>query len=76
MRIRVISLAQCDAPPTTIALVQAVADEMAILIDLEHVVVSNKQEARQYRHIGSPTVQIDGVDIEPAARNIGRFGLG
>jgi hypothetical protein len=76
MRIRVISLAQCDATPATIALVQAVADEMAILIDLEHVVVSNKQEARQYRHIGSPTVQIDGVDIEPAARNIGRFGLG
>lgn len=75
MRVRVISLKQCDATPVTITLVLEMAAEMAVDIDFEHVEISTLEEARMYRHIGSPTVQVEGVDIEPEARVIQRFGL-
>ena len=75
MRVKVISLEKCDATPETIALVQQTAHEMNIDLELEHVVIATQEEARQHRHIGSPTVQVEGQDIEPEARVIQRFSL-
>lgn len=41
----------------------------------EILTVSTIEEAIKYRHIGGPTVQVDGIDIEPAARTIEQFAL-
>jgi hypothetical protein len=41
----------------------------------ELVTIRTVEEAVQYRHIGGPTVQINGLDIEPDARNIKTFSL-
>ena len=44
-------------------------------IEFEHVIVKTPEDARAHRHIGSPTVQINDLDIEPEARNIQQFGV-
>ena len=75
MRVTIISLEKCEATQETIALVQETAEEMSIDLEVEHIVITTEQEARDYRHIGSPTVQVGGLDIEPEARAIRRFGL-
>ncbi len=75
MQVTVVSLQGCEATPQTIALVKETAREMGLAIDFEHVVVRTAAEANEHRHIGSPTVQIDGLDIEPQARGITRFGI-
>ncbi len=41
----------------------------------ELVIIRTVEEAVQYRHIGGPTVQINGLDIEPDARNIKTFSM-
>ncbi len=65
----------CGATPKTIDLIKEVAEEFGAEIELEDVVVSNEEEARKFRHIGSPTIHVNGLDIEPEARNIGQFSL-
>lgn len=46
-----------------------------IAINFKHVVVRTPEKAKEYRLIGSPTVQIEGLDIEPEARDIEQFGI-
>jgi hypothetical protein len=75
MQVAVVSLEKCSATPETIALVQETAKEMGIAIDFKHLIVGTLEEAKEHRHIGSPTVQINGLDIDPEARDIEQFGL-
>lgn len=75
MHVKVISLEKCDGTPATIALVKKTALEMGIPIEFDHVIVHTQEDARLQRLIGSPTVQINGIDIEPEARVVQRFGL-
>lgn len=75
MNVKVVSLEKCSATQPTIALVKETAREMDISIDFAHVVVKTTEEAYEHRHIGSPTVQINGIDIDPPARNITQFGI-
>lgn len=75
MRVKIISLDNCDGTPATIKLLKETVLEMGITIELEHLVIHTIEDARAHRHIGSPTVQIEGLDIEPEARVVQRFGL-
>lgn len=75
MRVKVISLEKCDGTPATVELVKKTALEMAIPIEFEHVIVHTLEDARLHRLIGSPTVQINGVDIEPEARVLQQYSL-
>lgn len=43
---------------------------------MERVEVSSQEQAVELLCIGSPTIQINGMDIEPAARGSMNFGLG
>jgi hypothetical protein len=75
MQVKVVTLEKCSATPPTIKLVKETAKELGVKIDLQHVVVKTVDEAKEHRHIGSPTVQINGIDIEPQARDITQFGI-
>jgi hypothetical protein len=68
-------LEKCNATQPTIALVKETAGEMGISINFVHIVVNTTEEAYEHRHIGSPTVQINGLDIDPLARDITQFGI-
>ena len=75
MKIQVVSLEKCGATPQTISLVKEVAREMGVEINFEHFIVKTSEDAVAHRHIGSPTVQINGLDIDPGAREINQFGI-
>jgi len=75
MKVKVVSLEKCSATDHTISLVHEVAREMGVEMEFEHVVVKTPEDASVHRHIGSPTVQINGLDIDPGARSISQFGI-
>ena len=75
IKVKVASLARCGATQPTIDLVKNTAKELGLTIDFEHVAITSREHATLHRHIGSPTIQINGLDIEPAARNFDRFGI-
>jgi len=40
---------------------------MNLAIELEAVQIENQEQAKQLNFLGSPTVRVNGVDIDPAA---------
>ncbi len=75
VKIRIFCSAGCSNTPPTVELVKKVAHALNIPFDLETVMVDTQEEARKLRFLGSPTVQIDGLDIEHLAQESLAFGL-
>jgi hypothetical protein len=65
----------CAATPKTIALIKQCILERGLDIDVREVLIRTQEEAEAWRFLGSPTVQINGVDIDPAARGSKVFGF-
>jgi hypothetical protein len=55
--------------------VKSIAQDFNVPVNVETVMVSTEEQARELRFLGSPTVQIAGSDIEPSARDSLAFGL-
>lgn len=68
MKIEVLYLEGCPNHPPTIDLVQRVVSEHGIEAAVEAVEVRDAEDAERLRFLGSPTIRVDGKDIEPAAR--------
>ncbi len=75
VQVQVVSMKGCVNTPLTIKLLHDVAKSLELHIDFSHVTVKTIDEAVRYRHLGSPTVQINGLDIDPTARELDQFGL-
>ena len=75
MKVKLVSLEKCSATDLTIALINDVVGEMGVDVDFEHVIVKTTEDAVAHRHIGSPTVQVNGLDIDPGAREVNQFGI-
>ena len=54
----------------------AVAAEEGVGIALTETLLETAEQARQRRFPGSPTVRVEGGDVEPAAGMLELFGLG
>ena len=73
--VRVEVLARRDCPNRSIAitLVERAVRETGILARIEVVDMSTESQAQRRRFLGSPTVRVDGRDVEPGAN--GRQGF-
>lgn len=63
-----VELLYFDGCPNHVAaeqLVQAVAAELDLPVAVDRVLVEDHPTADQLRFTGSPTVRVDGVDVEP-----------
>ncbi len=65
----------CPTTPKTVELIRKCVSEMKVAAQLRQVLVRTQEEADAWRFLGSPTVQVDGVDIEPAVRASRNFGF-
>ena len=65
----------CANTPQTVQRVRDVAQDLGIPIELDEVLVASHDQADELRFLGSPTVHIDGQDIDPAARTVSAFGF-
>ena len=76
LRIRVLYVEGCPNIDETIQLVRRVASSQRRGFVLERIEVLSQDEAVGLRLLGSPTVQINGVDIDPASRERTDFAMG
>jgi len=65
----------CEPTPPTVSQVRSVAKELGLNIDLQMILVENEAQAKKLGFFGSPTVRINGRDIDPNARSNGIAGL-
>jgi hypothetical protein len=75
VQIRILCSQGCANTAPTVELVKNVANKHNIPVNIETVVVRTTEEAQKLRFLGSPTVQIEGLDIETSARSDVAYGL-
>jgi hypothetical protein len=73
--VRVLFSAGCAATPATVELIRSVADEMGLKVHLKLRLVESSAQAIALEFLGSPTVQVNGLDLDPGARGQSDFGL-
>ncbi len=65
----------CPATPQTVERIQRCVSELKIRATVREVPVATQGEAVAFRFLGSPTVHVDGRDIDPAARGGTAYGF-
>ena len=75
LNVQVLYTEGCANTPQTVQRVRDVAQDMGISIQISQVEVTSQDQANKLRFLGSPTVQINGQDIEPAACTASAFGF-
>ena len=66
-RVEILYLAGCPNHEPALALVERVAAELGVEPEIELVEVPDAESAAHHRFLGSPTVRVDGRDVEPGA---------
>ncbi len=75
VKIEILSLEGCSGTPPTKDLVKAVSADLGIGITLTETKINTVQEANDHRFPGSPTVRVNGLDVEPAMRDVEQSAL-
>jgi hypothetical protein len=75
MTIEILYVSDCPNYLPAVERVQEALREEQASADIHHVQVSDGVMATSTRFLGSPTVRINGIDIEPSARSGGDVGM-
>jgi hypothetical protein len=75
MKIEILYFDECPNHGSTVERVKDIGREEGLAAEVVEVNVPDEATARSLSFLGSPTVRIDGVDIEPSARLSKHFGL-
>ncbi len=75
IQVQVLSTPKCKTTIKTISLVENTAKDLGININLELVEIKTIEKAEKLKFYGSPTVLVEGVDIDPPRPELARFGL-
>ncbi len=67
MRLDILYFAECPHYRPTVELVHQVGAELGVQAEVREVEILDQEDAERLRFLGSPSVRVDGVDIEPAA---------
>jgi hypothetical protein len=76
IQVRVLFTEGCPNVSPTIDLIEKVGKNLGLAVVMDKVLVTSHQQAVELRCLGSPTVQINSIDIDPEARESIAFGLG
>jgi hypothetical protein len=75
VRVEVLYIDGCPNRIPTVERVKASLKELRSPVELIEVPVTDLGLALAYRFLGSPTVRVNGIDVEPSARTATQFGL-
>lgn len=65
--IEVLHVADCPNYPKALALVERVRAELGVDAEVHTTLIADQAAAERARFPGSPTIRVDGRDVEPAA---------
>ena len=76
MKVEVLYIADCPNHKPAVERVRNVLRSAGMREMVQEVEVRTQADAEAMRFLGSPTVQVNGLDVEPEARAVQHFGLG
>jgi len=75
MSIVVLYTEGCSATPKVIDLIDKCINELGLDVVLKKILINSQEEADNRKFLGSPTVQVNSVDIDPSVRDVTDFGF-
>jgi hypothetical protein len=76
VRVELLARKDCDNRGMAVRVVERVSAEMGIPVAVEMIDVASEAQARKRRFLGSPSVRVDGLDVEPGTNGSTDFTLG
>ena len=67
VKIELLYFADCPHYEPTLELVRSIASDRGLEFDIEMVEVRDNDDARRLQFLGSPSLRVNGVDVEPTA---------
>src|SRR5258708_2826441 len=75
-RVEVLVVEGCPNAGLAVERVYAATTEIPVPVHVSLVRIESHEDAARLRFLGSPTVRVDGVDVDPGAEARDDFGLG
>ena len=75
VKIELLYFEGCPSYQTALECLEEVIKEQKLSVHVEMVKIESDEEALKNRFLGSPTVRVNGLDIEPSARERGNFSM-
>jgi len=75
VRIEIVEREDCPHRGMALVVVERVVDEMGVPAEIEVVEVDSDSDPEEYRVLGSPTVLVDGRDVDPAPSLSAEYSL-
>lgn len=75
IKIDVLYFEECPNHLPTVERINSVLHEEGCTAEVREVLVPDAETAQRVNFLGSPTVRVNDIDIEPAAQNRKDFGL-
>ena len=75
MRIEVLYIEGCPNHEPTVTRIKAMLENLGVAGEVVESPINDPGAASTLRFLSSPTVQINGVDVEPSARTSNQFGF-
>ncbi len=75
MKIELLYFSGCPTYQETEALIEAAVRSLAVPAEISLQEVATQEDAVRLEFLGSPTIRVDGVDIDPVARSSTDYGL-
>lgn len=76
VRVEILARKDCESRGMAAIVVERVAAEIGVPVALEMINVTSEAQAKKRRFLGSPTVRVDGLDVEPGTNGSTDFTLG
>jgi len=76
LKVEVLYIADCPNHKPAVEQARKALREAGIPVVVSEVEIRTKAEAEAWNFPGSPTVRVNGVDVEPEARAVTHFGFG
>jgi hypothetical protein len=75
MKVDVLYFEGCPNHAPTLVRLRDVIREEGVLAEVVEVEIQNEESAQAQGFLGSPTIRVDGLDIEPSARGAKALGM-
>lgn len=76
MNVEVLFIAGCPHHKPAAELARQALQAVGLPMVVQEVEICTKEDADAWRFLGSPTIRVNGLDVEPEARMVRHFGVG
>lgn len=78
LRVQLLHTDSCTPGSTEAAqeALEAALEELGLDLEVEDVLIRSDEESLRYGMVGGPAIMVDGVDVDPAVRDMTPGGLG